>query len=139
MKKIEYYINIHHYVIYTKIRDAKVFLLGIPDVTSGRLILLLSLIPGIIFFNIYMFFCEMNNNQLTLVTKRCDFIVESIWTEKFTVGDSISKKEGELFVEHYRDGELIDVLDYGDIAKEMKDDDWDIIWRRLKEKINSTN
>lgn len=63
MKKIEYYINIHHYVIYTKIRDAKVFLLGIPDVTSGRLILLLSLIPGIIFFNIYMFFCEMNNKE----------------------------------------------------------------------------
>lgn len=82
---------------------------------------------------------KMNNNQLTLVTKRCDFIVESIWTEKFTVGDSISKKEGELFVEHYRDGELIEILDYRDIAKEMKDDDWDIMWRRLKEKINSAN
>ena len=79
---------------------------------------------------------KMNNNQLTLLTKECDFIVESSWTMKFIVGDSISKKEGELFLEHYRDGELIEILDYREIAKEMKDNDWDIIKKRLKEKLN---
>lgn len=79
---------------------------------------------------------KMNNNQLTLLTKECDFIVESSWTMKFIVGDSISKKEGELFLEHYRKGELIEVFDYREIAKEMKDDDWDIIKKRLKEKLN---
>ncbi len=63
---------------------------------------------------------KMNNNQLTLVTEDCAFIVDSKWTSKFLIGDSISKKGGELFVEHYRDGKLIEILDYRDIAKDMK-------------------
>ncbi len=63
---------------------------------------------------------KMNNNQLTLVTENCAFIVESKWTRKFLINDSISKKKGELFVEHYRGGKLIEVLNYHDIAKDMK-------------------
>ena len=82
---------------------------------------------------------KKNRNVLTLKTKNCVYQVPYKWETKFLVGDSISKKEGELFIEHYRDGELIEILDYRDIAKEMKDDDWDIMWRRLKEKINSAN
>lgn len=82
---------------------------------------------------------KMNHNILALKIKNCILNVPWRWETKFQLGDSISKKEGELFVEHYRNGELIEILDYRDIAKEMKDDDWDIMWRRLKEKINSAN
>lgn len=63
---------------------------------------------------------KMNNNQLTLLTENCEFIVESKWTRNFLVNDSISKKKGELFVEHYRDGKLIEILDYHDLAKDRK-------------------
>src|SRR5690554_2320937 len=79
---------------------------------------------------------KMDHNILALKIKSCILDVPWRWENKFLVGDSISKKEGELFLEHYQDGELIEILDYREIAKEMKDDDWDIMWRRLKEKIN---
>jgi len=62
----------------------------------------------------------MSHNTLTLKAKKQNFYVPYRWETKFLVGDSISKKEGELFVEHYRDGELIEILDYRDIAKDMK-------------------
>jgi len=87
--------------------------------------------PGEIYLNMQMKIeCEgvvdsiyrqkMNNNQLTLVMRNCEFIVYSKWTKRFLIGDSISKKEGELFVEHYRDGKLLEILDYHDIARRMK-------------------
>lgn len=63
---------------------------------------------------------KMNHNIQTLRTKNCKFQVEGVWENKFLVGDSISKKQGESFVEHYRSGKLIDILDYHDIAKDMK-------------------
>ena len=82
---------------------------------------------------------KMNHNVQALKTEKCIFQVDAVWEDSFLVGDSISKKEGELFVEHYRNGELIEILDYRDIAKERKNDSWGIIWRRLKEKINIAN
>lgn len=63
---------------------------------------------------------EMNHNVLTLKTERCIFQVPYKWENKFLVGDSISKKEGELLVKHYRGGRLIEILDYHDVAKDMK-------------------
>lgn len=63
---------------------------------------------------------KMNHNILTLKTQSCIFQVDADWETKFQLGDSISKKKGELIVEHYRNGELIEVLDYHDIAKHMK-------------------
>jgi len=55
---------------------------------------------------------KMNHNILVLQTENCIFQVEPFWEDKFKVGDSISKKRGELQVEHYRDGKLLEVLDY---------------------------
>src|SRR5690606_8778210 len=55
---------------------------------------------------------KMNHNILALRTKDCIFQVEADWETKFQIGDSISKKKGELIVEHYRNGKLIEVLDY---------------------------
>lgn len=63
---------------------------------------------------------RMNHNIQTLKTESCLFQLPSNWEDKFQVNDSISKKEGELFVEHYRDGKLLEVLDYHDIAKDLK-------------------
>ncbi len=63
---------------------------------------------------------KMNHNILTLKTSDCIFQVDADWEAKFMVGDSISKKKGELIVKYYRNGKLIEVLDYRDIAKTMK-------------------
>jgi|SRR5699024_51585 len=63
---------------------------------------------------------KMNNNILTLKTQSCIFQVEAYWEANFKSGDSISKKKGELIVEHYRNGELIEILDYRNIAKDIK-------------------
>lgn len=62
----------------------------------------------------------MNHNVLTLETNNCIFQVDADWETKFDVGDSISKRKGKLTVEHYRDGKLIEILDYNDLAKNMK-------------------
>ncbi|WP_430612241.1 hypothetical protein [Flavobacterium sp. JP2137] len=63
---------------------------------------------------------EMNHNILTLSTINGFFQVEGSWETKFEVGDSISKRKGELTLEHYRDGKLIEILDYNDLAKNRK-------------------
>lgn len=55
---------------------------------------------------------KMNHNILVLQSENCVFQVEPFWEHKFKVGDSISKKKGELQVEHYRDGKLLELLDY---------------------------
>lgn len=51
-----------------------------------------------------------NHNILTLKTKECIYEIHSAWENKFQIGDSISKKEGNLFIEHYRNGTLIEIL-----------------------------
>lgn len=63
---------------------------------------------------------KMSHNTLTLKTGKHNFYVPAAWENKFLVGDSIAKKKGELFVKHYRGGRLIEILDYHDIAKDMK-------------------
>lgn len=63
---------------------------------------------------------RMEHNILALKTENCIFDVAPDWETRFMVGDSISKKKGELIVKHYRNGKLIEVLDYRDIAKTMK-------------------
>src|SRR5690625_4628490 len=63
---------------------------------------------------------KMNHNIQTLKTENCSFQLAAKWEDKFQINDSISKKEGELFVEHYRDGKLLEILDYHDITKDMK-------------------
>ncbi len=55
---------------------------------------------------------------MTLKGKSGLFEVEGEWERKFRVGDSISKRAGSLFVEHYRSGRLLEVLNYEDLRKE---------------------
>jgi hypothetical protein len=55
---------------------------------------------------------KMSHNTMILKTKHCEFQVEAIWENKFKLKDSISKKKGSLKVEHYRDGRLLEILDY---------------------------
>lgn len=61
-----------------------------------------------------------NHNILTFKGTSGLFEVEGEWENKFRVGDSISKSEGSLLVEHYRDGKLLEVLNYADLRKEEK-------------------
>tara|TARA_B100001105_G_C22219762_1_gene369126 strand:- start:136 stop:516 length:381 start_codon:yes stop_codon:yes gene_type:complete len=63
---------------------------------------------------------KMNHNILALKTKSCVFDVPFNWENNFNLGDSISKKKGHLHVEHYREGKLLEVLDYREIAKTLK-------------------
>ncbi len=63
---------------------------------------------------------KMNHNILTLKTEFCVHTVPRLWETKFEVGDSISKRKGESILKHYREGKLIEILDYNDIAKNMK-------------------
>jgi len=61
----------------------------------------------------------MDHNILALKTKTCEYKVNPEWETKFQIGDSISKKLSWLFIEHYRDGELIEILNYRDLAKNL--------------------
>src|SRR5699024_551030 len=54
---------------------------------------------------------KMNHNIITVKTNSYVYEIQSSWENKFLVGDSIIKREGELFIEHYRDNELIEILD----------------------------
>lgn len=63
---------------------------------------------------------KMNHNVLTLRIMNCIYQVPYKWENKFKIGDSISKKEGEIIVKHFRNGKLLEILDYRDIAKDMK-------------------
>lgn len=63
MRKLIYYINILHFVIYDKIKKSNIFLLGIPDVTSGRIILLLSLLPAMQIFIFYLMYCKVKDEK----------------------------------------------------------------------------
>ncbi|MBW3519805.1 hypothetical protein [Flavobacterium sp. NKUCC04_CG] len=57
---------------------------------------------------------------LVLNTSDGLFEVPFEWEDKFKLDDSISKKKGELTLEHYRSGTLIEMLDYNEIAKNIK-------------------
>jgi len=58
---------------------------------------------------------KMNHNIQTLKIKDGTLELPSSWEEKFSIGDSISKKKGDLILEHYRNGKLIEILDYNNI------------------------
>ena len=60
---------------------------------------------------------EMNHNIMVLKTKNCEFQVEAEWENKFKINDSISKRKGSLKIEHYRDGQLLEILDYNNLEK----------------------
>ncbi|SFW76221.1 hypothetical protein SAMN02927921_04093 [Sinomicrobium oceani] len=53
---------------------------------------------------------KKNHNILTLKVNQCIYEITPLWENKFQVGDSISKKRGELIIEHYRNGTLMDIL-----------------------------
>ncbi|MBW3520495.1 hypothetical protein [Flavobacterium sp. NKUCC04_CG] len=67
-----------------------------------------------------IFRLKMNHNTLTLKVSSEHFYVPSDWENKFEIGDSISKRKGELTLKHYRDGKLIETLDYKDVARNLK-------------------
>jgi hypothetical protein len=58
------------------------------------------------------------SNIMTLVAKNQEFTVDGEWEHKFQVGDSISKNQGSLLVEYYRNGQLVEILNYADLRKE---------------------
>ena len=61
---------------------------------------------------------KYNHNILTLKAASGIFEVEAEWQNKFQLGDSISKHRGSLLVEHYRNGQLVEILNYADLRKE---------------------
>lgn len=60
---------------------------------------------------------KMNHNTLTLNVSGDDFYVPPEWENKFKINDSISKKKGSLKVEHYRKGNLLEILDYNNLLR----------------------
>ncbi len=42
---------------------------------------------------------------------QCIYEITPLWENNFRVGDSISKKKGQLTVEHYRNGKLLEVIE----------------------------
>lgn len=61
---------------------------------------------------------KMNHNIMILKTNKCEFQVEAEWENYFKVGDSISKHKGQLILDHYRNGKLIETLDYNNLNRE---------------------
>lgn len=58
---------------------------------------------------------KTNHNVLTLEGDHEIYTVYPNWEYKFKVGDSISKDSGSLKLKHYRDDNLLEILDYNDI------------------------
>lgn len=63
---------------------------------------------------------KMSHNTSTLKVSDHNFYVPPKWENKFKVDDSIYKKRGSLKVEHYREGKLLEILDYNNVVKNMK-------------------
>jgi len=61
---------------------------------------------------------KYNHNIMTLISKNKKYNVDGEWEHKFQIGDSISKHRGSLLVEHYRNGQLVEILNYADLRKE---------------------
>lgn len=55
---------------------------------------------------------KMNHNTMVLKSNEQEFYVPGEWENYFKVGDSISKHKGQLILENYRNGKLIENLDY---------------------------
>ncbi|WP_312553050.1 hypothetical protein [Empedobacter brevis] len=62
-----------------------------------------------------IYYQTKNHNQYTVATKNELIVLPQNWEHKFLIGDSLSKDSGSLKLEHYRDGKLLEVLDYNDI------------------------
>lgn len=59
---------------------------------------------------------EFNHNILVLrISKKKIFSLPPEWENKFEVGDSVVKEYGVLTVRHYRDGKLMENLNYSDV------------------------
>lgn len=58
---------------------------------------------------------EKDHNALTIYSNDDNIILPSLWDSKVEINDSISKQKGELFLKIYRNGELLDSLNYNDI------------------------
>lgn len=64
MKKLELYINILHFVIYKFCEKYKKLLPNFPiEVNSGRILILISSLPGIQLCIIYVVLCKINNQE----------------------------------------------------------------------------
>ncbi len=64
MRILKYYINILHFVIYKFCNKYHKALPDFPvDVNSGRIIMLLSLLPAMQFFIFYLKYCKIRNYQ----------------------------------------------------------------------------
>lgn len=59
-----------------------------------------------------------NHNVMTVTAKGQLFEIERIWESKFIIGDSVSKYKDSLTIELYRDGKLMEILDYNDLLKD---------------------
>lgn len=59
-----------------------------------------------------------NHNVMTIMAKEQNLGIEGLWESKFRLGDSVSKDKGSLLVELYRNGDLIEILDYKDICRD---------------------
>ncbi len=64
-----------------------------------------------------IFHQKRNHNIKTLVVGEKWIGLHSSWENKFRVGDSVSKYQGSLQIQHFRNGELIETLDYNDVIK----------------------
>ena len=58
---------------------------------------------------------QKNHNALTMYSKENNIVLPHQWDFKVKINDSISKQKGELFLKIYRNGKLLDSLNYNDI------------------------
>ncbi|RKS26193.1 hypothetical protein CLV94_1250 [Flavobacterium endophyticum] len=120
---------------YMVLRKVKIFLFGIIFITLS---IILSFIGYDLWFDpkspfehfleaqskinmqskiIFIYRDVKNHNTQFIKLKDTALGISPIWDDKFQVGDSISKKKGSLKIEHYRNNNLLEILDYNDIKK----------------------
>ena len=58
---------------------------------------------------------QKNHNALTMYSKENSIVLPHQWDSKVKINDSIFKQNGELFLKIYRNGKLLDSLNYNDI------------------------
>lgn len=56
-----------------------------------------------------------NRNVETLYSKYNKIVLPRKWKKKVQIGDSISKQDGKLYLKIYREGLMIDSLNYNDL------------------------
>lgn|SRR5690606_27497827 len=57
-----------------------------------------------------------NHYSRTMYSKDSKIVLPKIWDNMIQVGDSISKHSGNLYLKIYRNGEMIDSLNYNDLS-----------------------